>query len=119
MCKEWGKDLVAQSNLSNQEYASPHMSGSSSTASSIVATLLPSSFSLLFRSSLVTNLLGVIGVSGVYGIYGLYGVIGTPVPGVRRAELGALRSRTVALIVDVRSALYVVGCGFRRGREAI
>lgn len=63
---------------------STYISASSSTASSIVATLLPSSFSLFFLSALVTSLLGVIGVSGVRGIYGLYGVIGTPVIGVRR-----------------------------------
>ena len=78
-----------------------YISASSSTASSIVATFLPSSLSLLFLSARVTSLLGVIGVSGVRGMYGLYGVIGTPVIGVRRLGIFcALRSSTVALIMD-------------------
>lgn len=53
----------------------------------MVATLLPSSFPLLFLSSLVTSRLGVIGVSGVNGMYGLYGVTGTPVWGCEDRDL--------------------------------
>lgn len=52
----------------NHGYPLPHISDSSGTASSIVATLRPSSFSRRLRSCFVTSRLGVIGVKGVKGI---------------------------------------------------
>lgn len=114
---------IATRQSPQHQYPSPHTSLSSSTRSSTVTTLLPSSLSFCFLSSLVTRRLGVIGVSGVKGMYGLYGVIGTPVLGVPRLRSGTLRSRTVALIIDGGRSLWLVPprleLRVRKGRGAL